>query len=52
MLFRSNASAVAGAHIGTIPGSLFPKLWSHPLTDKGIKGFLADWDKFQETQAK
>ena len=47
-----NASAVAGAHIGTIPGSLFPKLWSHPLTDKGIKGFLADWDKFQETQAK
>ena len=47
-----NASAVAGAHIGTIPGSLFPKLWSHPLTDKGIKGFLADWDKFQEGQEK
>ncbi|MBG9985019.1 fructose-6-phosphate aldolase [Aerococcaceae bacterium DSM 111022] len=43
-----NASAVAGAHIGTIPGTLFPKLWSHPLTDKGIAGFLADWEKFQE----
>lgn len=47
-----NASAVAGAHIGTIPGTLFPKLWSHPLTDKGIEGFLADWDKFQEGQEK
>ncbi|MBG9985008.1 fructose-6-phosphate aldolase [Aerococcaceae bacterium DSM 111022] len=43
-----NASAVAGAHIGTIPGTLFPKLWSHPLTDKGIAGFLADWERFQE----
>ena len=47
-----NASAVAGAHIGTIPGTLFPKLWSHPLTDNGIAGFLADWDKFQEGQEK
>ena len=42
-----NASAVAGAHIGTIPGSLFPKLWSHPLTDKGIEGFMADWKVYQ-----
>ncbi|MBG9979727.1 fructose-6-phosphate aldolase [Facklamia sp. DSM 111018] len=40
-------SAIAGAHIATIPGSLFPKLWSHPLTDKGIEGFLADWKKFE-----
>ncbi|MBC8930935.1 fructose-6-phosphate aldolase, partial [Escherichia coli] len=30
-------AAEAGAHIATIPGSLFPKLWSHPLTDKGIE---------------
>lgn len=44
------ASAVAGAHIGTIPGSLFPKLWNHPLTDKGIDGFLADWKKYQDAQ--
>src|SRR5699024_1287950 len=28
-------AALAGAHIATVPGSLFPKLWSHPLTDKG-----------------
>ncbi|QGH36366.1 fructose-6-phosphate aldolase [Gracilibacillus salitolerans] len=37
-------AAVAGADIATIPGSLFPKLWTHPLTDIGIKKFLADWE--------
>lgn len=42
------AAAEAGAHIATIPGSLFPKLWSHPLTDKGIEGFLKDWDAFNK----
>ena len=40
-------SALAGAHIGTIPGSLFPKLWGHVLTDKGIEGFTADWEAYQ-----
>ncbi|MGX7106182.1 fructose-6-phosphate aldolase [Hutsoniella sourekii] len=39
--------ALLGADIATIPGNLFPKLWSHPLTDKGIQGFLTDWEKFQ-----
>lgn len=37
-----------GAHIATIPGTLFPKLWGHPLTDSGIKDFLDDWEKYQE----
>ncbi|MBG9982493.1 fructose-6-phosphate aldolase [Aerococcaceae bacterium DSM 111020] len=41
-------TAIAGADIATVPGSLFPKLWSHPLTDKGIDGFLADWEKYQK----
>ena len=41
-------AALAGAHIATVPGSLFPKLWSHPLTDKGIEMFLADWKKYEE----
>ena len=40
-------SALAGAHIGTIPGNLFPKLWGHVLTDKGIEGFTADWEAYQ-----
>lgn len=35
--------ALAGSHIATIPGSLLPKLWEHPLTDIGIKQFLEDW---------
>ncbi|MDY3051981.1 MAG: fructose-6-phosphate aldolase [Ndongobacter sp.] len=43
-------AAEAGAHIATIPGSLFPKLWSHPLTDRGIDAFLADWAKFEAAQ--
>ncbi|MGG3964740.1 fructose-6-phosphate aldolase [Heyndrickxia faecalis] len=42
------AAAEAGSHIATIPGSLFPKLWSHPLTDKGIQGFLKDWEVFNQ----
>lgn len=41
-------SALAGSDIATIPGTLFPKLWSHPLTDRGIENFLADWAKFEE----
>ncbi|UOE93036.1 fructose-6-phosphate aldolase [Alkalihalobacillus sp. LMS39] len=37
-------TALAGADIATIPGSLLPKLWKHPLTDKGIEQFLSDWE--------
>ncbi|MCY3039718.1 fructose-6-phosphate aldolase [Aerococcus sp. Group 2] len=39
-------AALAGSHVATIPGTIFPKLWSHPLTDKGIEGFKKDWDAF------
>ena len=41
-------SAIAGSHIATIPGNLFEKLWTHPLTTKGIKDFKKDWDSFQQ----
>ncbi|WP_461241079.1 fructose-6-phosphate aldolase [Paucilactobacillus sp. N302-9] len=41
--------AKAGSDIATIPGKLFPKLWSHPLTDNGLAAFAADWQTFQET---
>ncbi len=37
-------AALAGADIATIPFSVLNKLASHPLTDKGIDAFLADWD--------
>lgn len=42
------ASALAGADIATVPGTLFPKLWNHPLTDKGIQSFMKDWEKFNK----
>ena len=39
-------AALAGAHIATIPGTLFEKLWTHPLTTQGIENFKKDWDSF------
>lgn len=39
--------ALTGSHIATIPGNLFPKLWSHPLTDNGIAQFEKDWQAYQ-----
>ena len=41
-------SALAGAHIATIPGTLFEKMWTHPLTTQGIESFKKDWDSFIE----
>ena len=38
-------AAKAGAHIGTMPTSVFASLLKHPLTDIGLKRFLEDWDK-------
>lgn len=42
-------AALAGSHIATIPGTLFDKLWVHPLTDKGISTFLSDWESYKAT---
>jgi transaldolase len=39
------ASALAGAHIGTMPFKVLDQLFSHPLTDKGLDQFLKDWGK-------
>jgi len=45
-------SALAGAHIGTMPFKVLDMLFNHPLTDKGLDQFLKDWNKvFQETTA-
>jgi transaldolase len=33
----------AGAHIATMPASVFNMLYKHPLTDSGMTRFLADW---------
>jgi transaldolase len=41
-------SALLGADIATIPFNVLEKLAAHPMTDKGIKSFLADWEKSQK----
>jgi len=38
-------SALMGADIATIPFNVLSKLAAHPLTDKGLKAFLDDWNK-------
>jgi transaldolase len=43
-------SALAGAHIATIPGTLFEKLWTHPLTTAGIETFKKDWEAFESKE--
>jgi transaldolase len=43
-------AAMLGADICTMPPAIFDKLVSHPLTDKGIAAFLADWDKVKDKQ--
>ncbi|MCP1160820.1 MULTISPECIES: fructose-6-phosphate aldolase [Bacillus] len=41
-------SALRGAHIATVPLKVINQMFNHPLTDKGIEAFLADWDKRSE----
>ncbi|MGD9537378.1 MAG: fructose-6-phosphate aldolase [Alphaproteobacteria bacterium] len=38
-------AAKLGAHVATIPPDVLKKLVAHPLTDKGLAAFLADWQK-------
>jgi transaldolase len=38
-------AALIGADVCTMPFSVFDKLLNHPLTDIGLKNFLADWEK-------
>lgn len=38
-------AALVGADIATIPLKVIEQLAKHPLTDKGMEQFLADWEK-------
>mgnify|MGYP001321793825 CR=1 FL=1 len=38
-------AAKIGAHVATIPPAVLRQLYQHPLTDKGLAAFLADWAK-------
>jgi transaldolase len=44
-------SALAGAHIATLPFKVFQQMVRHPLTDKGIVQFRKDWDAAREAMA-
>lgn len=42
-------AALIGADVVTVPPAVLRQLVSHPLTDKGLDGFLADWKKTGQT---
>ena len=44
-------AAMAGADVATIPPAILKNLAKHPLTDKGLESFLADWKKTGQTIA-
>jgi transaldolase len=39
------AAAKIGAHVATLPPAVLRSLYLHPLTEKGLATFLADWAK-------
>lgn len=43
------AAAMIGADVMTAPPSVIRKLADHPLTDKGLEAFMADWAKTGQT---
>lgn len=44
-------AAKLGAHVVTVPPATLRMLFNHPLTDKGLAAFLADWAKSGQTIA-
>jgi transaldolase len=43
------AAAMGGADAATVPPAILKALVKHPLTDKGLELFLADWKKTGQT---
>jgi transaldolase len=42
--------SMIGADIATIPVAVLDKMFQHPLTDKGLATFLADFEKVKSLQ--
>ena len=42
------AAAMMGADVATVPFAVLEKCVKHPLTDRGLESFLADWKKVCE----
>ncbi len=40
--------ALLGTHIATIPYKILKMMFDHPLTDKGMKRFLSDWEEYKK----
>ena len=38
-------AAKIGADVATVPPQVLRQMFKHPLTDKGLAAFLADWEK-------
>jgi transaldolase len=38
-------AALAGADVATVPAAVLKQIVKHPLTEKGLEQFLADWKK-------
>jgi transaldolase len=43
-------AAQLGADVATVPAKVLHQLMHHPLTDKGLESFLADWAKLPEAK--
>ncbi|OEF96758.1 fructose-6-phosphate aldolase [Desulfuribacillus alkaliarsenatis] len=43
-------SALAGAHIATVPYSVIQGMLKHPMTDLGIERFLQDWEEANKSK--
>ena len=41
-------AALAGADVATLPAKVFRQMVKHPLTDRGLDAFLADWKDYQD----
>jgi transaldolase len=42
-------AALIGADIATVPFAVLKNLVKHPLTDRGLESFLADWEKVKNS---
>jgi len=43
-------AALLGADVATIPAKVLHQLMHHPLTDRGLEAFLADWSRLPEAK--
>lgn len=45
-------AALIGVDVVTMPFEVLRKMFSHPLTDAGIKRFLEDWSRYTASKSK